>query len=220
MDSLIALQITLQLQRAKRWVTIQVWVKLTSRGDQRSYSTVYWRAPSLGCFRVLGDWLQTILQFWEQQFVVPTLCGPSHPQSGKFAVLLQFTIPSNPVLIQVANQTMNIPFPVCNSATLRYTLFAGEVNVNDIFTINPFKDIFYYFTVSGEQIRPVIERLNNPPHQGETVSRSEPSFGEHERAITSARYYYSSLQVRNSTTYDLLCAEYDSSQILSALRAL
>ena len=115
---------------------------------------------------------------------------------------------------------MNIPFPVCNSATLRYTLFAGEVNVNDIFTINPFKDIFYYFTVSGEQIRPVIERLNNPPHQGETVSRSEPSFGEHERAITSARYYYSSLQVRNSTTYDLLCAEYDSSQILSALRAL
>jgi 2',3'-cyclic-nucleotide 2'-phosphodiesterase (5'-nucleotidase family) len=47
-----------------------------------------------------------------------------------------------------------------NDGSLRYELFEGRVSMNDVYTVLPFKDTFFYFTLSGNQLQQAINYLN------------------------------------------------------------
>ena len=112
---------------------------------------------------------------------------------------------------------MNIPFAVSNSATLRYNLFAGEVNLNDVYTVNPFKDTFYHFALDGTQVQAVVASINA---KGASPSSEHTAYFEEGKEIRSTRYYYASVEVVDEGVYDLICAEYDCQRMQSTLEEL
>ena len=114
------------------------------------------------------------------------------------------------IILQVVDQgaTEATGFFLCNSATLRYNLYSGEVTRNDVYTVNPFKDLFYYLpSLTGEQIHSLIGEMSRKSFHA-TIDRVAYLKDTQETAGYS-RYYYSSITVEDDMLYDFICPEYD-----------
>ena len=63
-----------------------------------------------------------------------------------------------PKMVFEANNNFNTTeYFISNSATLRYDLYEGRVDVNDIFSVNPFADMYVYFQpLNGTQLKAIV----------------------------------------------------------------
>jgi len=104
----------------------------------------------------------------------------------------------------------NIPVFFCNPFTLRDDLYQGRVTYNDILSIMPFGDETYYFTgLTGNQLQQVIGATISEESMDFLFSRYE-AFTYKSEKIDARTYYHSNVTVNPSSTYDLLCSEYDT----------
>jgi 2',3'-cyclic-nucleotide 2'-phosphodiesterase (5'-nucleotidase family) len=102
----------------------------------------------------------------------------------------------------------NTPFFITNSESLRYALYEGKVNRNDIYTISPFNDTYVYFKgIKGSDLTTIMSQMENSGVKGD---RCLPRL----RAVTYGEpWYFSSFNVNNSAVYDIVLALYDADTI-------
>jgi hypothetical protein len=61
-----------------------------------------------------------------------------------------------------SNETAGTPFFCTNAFALRDNLYKGRVVVNDLYTISPFNDTYYYFpNLTGDKLETLIAYLND-----------------------------------------------------------
>jgi len=116
----------------------------------------------------------------------------------------------------------NIQVAMMNSFTLRDFLYQGRVTRNDVFSIMPFEDVFYYFQgLSGQQLQNLIDYLENGDEKIDFEKRYEaykpssvPSY------VPLPRWLYSEVDIQPTNTYDVICSGYDSVSIGKALQKL
>lgn len=113
----------------------------------------------------------------------------------------------------------NIPYFICNTATLRYSLYAGRVTVNDIFSIDPFSDdIMYYPSLSGSVLLALLENIGSFTVQN--LHRT-PYFSSHETLdVSRPAFTHTLLEVNTDLVYDIVCAFYDTATITQVLESL
>lgn len=119
---------------------------------------------------------------------------------------------------------------IANSFTLRWYLYQGPVNKNDIYTVLPFNDTFYgVFSVMGSDLQTLITKLRSksaahlaeepaaPPSPMATI-RSMPRQRHHYCGVhpfdAQLPAYVVSLDpntIQPNAVYDVLAAEYDVS---------
>ena len=119
----------------------------------------------------------------------------------------------------VVNQTLpNQAFFITNSATLRYDLYAGRVNLNDIYTLNPFKDIYYYFpSVPGRNLTALVSHITT--QKKDYAPERTPYFPMGKAAASyDDPFYYSNITIHANRLYDVLCADYDSVSLSSYIQ--
>jgi len=102
----------------------------------------------------------------------------------------------------VFNSSFGSPsFFIINSGSLRYNLYKGRVNMNDIYTIAPFKDPHFYFNLTGTELKQVVAFLDKNgnllgnervPYKN-TVDATQSFGNRHKRDITDAFYYSETL---------------------------
>lgn len=110
---------------------------------------------------------------------------------------------------------------VQSSGSFRYDIFAGEVLVDDIWTVAPFSDLLYKSTLlSGAIIRETIKHLNDP-----WSVVLDPLLPNHAQAhmlrspfLESLPAYISSSEPIDSQSYQLLVAHYDVFEIQKLIR--
>ena len=112
----------------------------------------------------------------------------------------------------------NNQYFITNTATLRYSLYSGRVDVNDIYAISPFYDNYVYYaslpvdalTYLLEQIQSfLVKDLEMTPyfHTYETIDYNRPAFT------------HSLTQLQANQVYDVVCASYDSVTFTPILQA-
>mmetsp|Transcript_806 Transcript_806/g.2924 ORF Transcript_806/g.2924 Transcript_806/m.2924 type:complete len:520 (-) Transcript_806:57-1616(-) len=109
------------------------------------------------------------------------------------------------------NQTEDIPYFITNSATLRYDLYKGRVDVNDIFSVNPFADNYVYFQgLNGTQVQAIVQYSNSAvvPKPSRIVNFEE------------LPYLHSMTRLDDSKIYNILCSDYDAYSIASWISTL
>jgi len=86
----------------------------------------------------------------------------------------------------------------CNAFTLRDFLYKGRVTKNDIFSIMPFGDVYWYFpSTQGDITRAFLESVSQ-----------------------TGKMYYSNITVVTSQKYDIIASAYDIEGIGSVLQKL
>lgn len=105
----------------------------------------------------------------------------------------------------VDNSTNGTGVFIANSANLRYDLYEGEITTNDIYTICPFKDKFYYIPdVSGKILQMFLGNLTlSSP--GKNLDR----FPYRRETLDVPHFYYSSVTTEYDQYYDIICESYD-----------
>jgi len=95
----------------------------------------------------------------------------------------------------VFNKTLsNIQYFMTNPSTLRYDLFQGPVNRNDIYTISPFNDTYYYYpNMLGQDLLGLVQTLG---------------------------FYHTYLYIDVTQYYDLIVAEYDTQKVNAQLQVM
>jgi len=86
------------------------------------------------------------------------------------------------------------PIYTCNQFTLRSSVYKGEFKVNDVFSIIPFKDVYFYVSMTGDILQKVFQELNK-----------------------MQIFYKTDVQINPSTMYWLVCSKYDSFKVLEVL---
>mmetsp|Transcript_52588 Transcript_52588/g.132259 ORF Transcript_52588/g.132259 Transcript_52588/m.132259 type:complete len:567 (-) Transcript_52588:64-1764(-) len=144
---------------------------------------------------------------------------PEYDPLSMWYLWMQLVIPET-----VYNPTLpNLPYYYINDGGLRYNLFAGPVNKNDIYTANPFSDHYSHFpSVPGAQLQQFKDFVLNGGAEQVITSLSVP---RSDRApvfiLENGPGWYFSLDPINSTaTYDLICADYDCTTMQPFLQTL
>jgi hypothetical protein len=105
---------------------------------------------------------------------------------------------------------------VCNSATLRYDLYAGPVVQNDIYNICPFNDSYYYFPMNGSQIKLTIPYIEG--WEDFKLDLAEYRSTRNVEYYNAPRYFYSDIsQVPDEADCYLVCADYDANALSGKL---
>jgi NAD nucleotidase, C-terminal domain len=114
---------------------------------------------------------------------------------------------------------VNIPYYYINDGGLRYNLYSGPVNKNDIYTVNPFSDHYSYFpNMPGTQLQQFKDFVLSGGTQELQVPRSD-RVGIY--ILENGPGWYFSLNLINSSaTYDLMCADYDCTTMQPVLQQL
>jgi len=86
------------------------------------------------------------------------------------------------------------PIYTCNQFTLRSSIYKGEFKVNDVFSIIPFKDVYFYVSLTGDILQKVFDDLNK-----------------------IQIFYKTNAQINPTTTYSFVCSKYDSFKVLEVL---
>merc|ERR1712137_864191 len=149
----------------------------------------------------LNDTLGCSPEFYDPDYLIVN-------QASLYNLYIEDVIPT-----MVFNTSLpNIQFFIANTATLRYPMFPGRVTVNDIYSIIPFIDqYFYYPGLTGTQLQGVLGqlRLFLSPNLKMT-----PYFGTYAQPDpTRPAYTHSIMKVDPSKTYDIVCSGYDSDTI-------
>jgi 2',3'-cyclic-nucleotide 2'-phosphodiesterase (5'-nucleotidase family) len=113
-----------------------------------------------------------------------------------------------------------LPFYITNTASLRSSLYAGPVTKNDLYTVSPFNDTYYYFKgLGGSQLTALIGAIDN--------SSKEEAFrpgGCLPADIASTEelpaYLYTPGPISASASYDVVAAQYDCWNFQRKLQAL
>eukprot|EP01087_Luapelamoeba_hula_P024611 TRINITY_DN943_c0_g1_i3.p1 TRINITY_DN943_c0_g1~~TRINITY_DN943_c0_g1_i3.p1 ORF type:complete len:533 (-),score=88.76 TRINITY_DN943_c0_g1_i3:19-1617(-) len=128
---------------------------------------------------------------------------------------------------QIAPKTLfSSSFPnmffITNDGTLRYDLYKGRVVMNDIYTILPFKDPYYYYTLNGTVLAASLKGLNSGIGNSLDTHGRVPYMRMGEKGLKEggSAYFYSTTQVQPNTTYTVLLAAYDSTVLTRVLRVL
>ncbi|ELR17382.1 5' nucleotidase family protein [Acanthamoeba castellanii str. Neff] len=113
-------------------------------------------------------------------------------------------------------------FFITNDGALRYELYEGRVSMNDVYTVLPFKDTFYYFLLTGDQLRQTLAFLTKNKQLLNTgrvpyVSRLRD---HHRKRDISDRFFFSDIAVESNQVYAVVLAEYDSVTLAMVLRQL
>ena len=86
--------------------------------------------------------------------------------------------------------------------------------MNDVYTIDPFKDEFYYIpNIPGNNLISLISAMNS-----KSVSKSDrtPYSKDVTKQIESyVNFYYASLDIDEEQNYDFICMGYDADKLLS-----
>lgn len=82
------------------------------------------------------------------------------------------------------------------------------MNKNDIYTISPFKDTFYYVpSLSASDTRSFFVNLNN---QDLYKSKHDlDRFPYRRETVSSDRFYRSSIEIDDGLSYNIICEYYD-----------
>ena len=115
-------------------------------------------------------------------------------------------------------------FFLTNSASLRYYLYAGRVTVNDVWTISPFKNAFFYYPgLSGQMLSTLLAHLtakvSHSRAYGHNV-RFESDFARERSERNPPPYYYSRIAIEPASLYDLVLADYDAQTLQPILEQL
>jgi len=110
----------------------------------------------------------------------------------------------------------NTQFFISNTATLRYPLYNGRVNVNDIYSISPFSDSYLYYPgLTGLQLQELVRTLLVTPA---SFLAQTPYFHTYApQNLTRPAYTHSLIKIDPSQTYDVVSAKYDTGTITPLL---
>jgi hypothetical protein len=136
---------------------------------------------------------------------------------------------------QVFNYSLtNTQFFISNTASLRYDLFPGLVNNNDIYTISPFNDVFYcFFNMSGVELQQLTNYVTvNSSLAAEHAKKFGRVAYEHGRApgspgkmtsiphAPSSPYFYSDTKINPNAYYDVVASQYDAASLTPVIEML
>jgi len=112
----------------------------------------------------------------------------------------------------------NTQFYLTNTASLRYALYEGVVNRNDIYTISPFNDTFVYFQgIKGATLKQLMHAIDNT--SGLAVDRCPPRLRNLDYD-DQPNWYYSETYIDDWYYYDLVAASYDAQTILPVVEQI
>eukprot|EP00005_Dracoamoeba_jomungandri_P005639 CAMPEP_0174261992 /NCGR_PEP_ID=MMETSP0439-20130205/12709_1 /TAXON_ID=0 /ORGANISM="Stereomyxa ramosa, Strain Chinc5" /LENGTH=495 /DNA_ID=CAMNT_0015346619 /DNA_START=63 /DNA_END=1547 /DNA_ORIENTATION=+ len=112
------------------------------------------------------------------------------------------------------------PFFIVNAATLRYDLYQGKVVSNDIYTIIPFGDVFYYFLMSGNVLLKLVSTVDSSDYQSKRDRVPYFKTDEQAKLGSGADFYYSDQRIDPNQNYILVLAEYDTIEIGEVLNEI
>jgi 2',3'-cyclic-nucleotide 2'-phosphodiesterase (5'-nucleotidase family) len=118
------------------------------------------------------------------------------------------------------------PYLISNTATIRDNLYSGAVTVNDVFSMSPFSDNYYYLVLNGSVISTVVTWVINniheytalppkhhhkphktPHHNGRGLRQSSPA--EVQVYLTAPNFV-----LNEAEFYTVILAGYDFNQFL------
>eukprot|EP01112_Ceratiomyxa_fruticulosa_P010925 TRINITY_DN2916_c0_g1_i1.p1 TRINITY_DN2916_c0_g1~~TRINITY_DN2916_c0_g1_i1.p1 ORF type:complete len:551 (-),score=112.53 TRINITY_DN2916_c0_g1_i1:390-2042(-) len=110
-------------------------------------------------------------------------------------------------------------FFLTNTATLRYDLYSGPVNRNDIYTVSPFNDTFYHIPgLTGAQLLTLMKSIDDVSE----LARDPRSRALCDTKLTYSTppWYFSTIPVSDDKLYDLVLASYDAQTIAPVVQKL
>jgi len=128
----------------------------------------------------------------------PATYSPNDPVESKNSLYNLYMESILPSMIYNSSRTCCIPFFLTNPFALRDTLYEGRVVKNDIYSIMPFGDSYYFFpNVTGAVLVAFLKKTEFGP-----------------------KYYHSFISIDPSQTYDMICSGYDSTVIAQILQQI
>lgn len=125
----------------------------------------------------------------------------------------------------------NRQFFLSNTGTLRSDLYEGPVNVNDIFSVNPFSDMYFFYTMNGSQLAEFLPlaQENVAMRSPELITRlkakhpglcNDEDIEKRIQAAGMPHYLYSTSMIIPTATYDLVMADYDAEALEPVVQAV
>lgn len=126
----------------------------------------------------------------------------------------------NEIVPKMVYPSVNNPnkFFIMGVGGLRYDLYSGIVVLNDIYTVNPFSDVFMYIDIKGSQLQNLVDTVNGRTYVLATSRTRYVPLGE--EAVDGSSYYYTNAPIESNLEYQLLVLKYDSVGILYELEKL
>lgn len=155
-----------------------------------------------------------------------TTLGLDDPASA-YGLLLNEMVPK----VLFVNNSSTSQFFISSTGFLRYNLFEGVVNKNDVFTMCGFNDSYMYFpSMEGSMLTAVIQELNNLPPGHPLLDNPRwncakpraPSNPDREGLGDGTLPYFiqSNIPIIAGNLYDVVCNSYDAGTVSHVLTKL
>lgn len=110
-----------------------------------------------------------------------------------------------PDFVDPALAASHTQFPVVGVSSLRSKLYEGDIVMDDLYTVMPFKNLFRYIpTLTADDVRCVIQHMN---HRGKDLREQDASAGSDlPRYLTPVE----DLDTLRPGIYDLILSDYDA----------
>jgi len=138
--------------------------------------------------------------------------APLNESNSLFSLYINEILPAE-LFTAMSNQSQ---YFMCNPYSLRDNLYKGTVTKNDVISIMPFGDSFYYFpSMTGSEIQSLVANANHIP-----MDKHKRGFVIDTPRYESSGYYTSNTTLVDSQTYDLVCSAYDTIDLGDVLNKL
>ncbi|KAL0237595.1 hypothetical protein PCE1_000989 [Barthelona sp. PCE] len=143
-------------------------------------------------------------------------------EDSLFNLVMNKIFPSTVLNVPIDYQDLNnYPVYFMNTGSLRSDIFPGTVDLDDLFTLDPFNTSIHYIPgLTEEEIRATFDRMNNYRNGvWETLdSIIEKRQGHNTLPNSNIPHFYRSSIVKGKPMYAIVGSDYDTTRALDILR--